>query len=80
MSHYTQILERLLRLRQLCCHPSLLPASRETQEEEGGEGGGLGKEEAGDLAGVLETRLASGDEECCVCLDSIVAPVITRCK
>ncbi|EKX46055.1 hypothetical protein GUITHDRAFT_70888 [Guillardia theta CCMP2712] len=27
MSHYTKILERLVRLRQLCCHKQLLPAT-----------------------------------------------------
>ena len=82
MSHYTQILERLLRLRQLCCHPALLPRNDNQGNRGDGvaEGAGLNDEEAAELAEQMESKLASGEEECSVCLDVISAPVITRCK
>jgi hypothetical protein len=74
------------RLRQLCNHPSLLPtaandssslcAAAEPCEVE--QDGGM---DVRRLVEMLESRLAGGEEECCVCLDDIdpSAAVITKC-
>ena len=96
MTSYTKILERLLRLRQLCNHPSLLPTAAATSAAGGGGKGGGGAAGAGAGAGhvvsedemevqrlvdVLEARLETGEEECCVCLEPIepTSAVITKC-
>jgi SNF2 family DNA or RNA helicase len=62
MTHYTKILERLLRLRQLCNHPSLLPtaANHTSASEAAGE---VLDDDMRKLIEVLESRMASGEEE-----------------
>ncbi|KAG1969627.1 helicase-like transcription factor [Pimephales promelas] len=74
MTNYADVLAILVRLRQCCCHPSLV--GKYTV--------------AGDLGSPVELRerlinkitlvLNSGsDEECAICLDSLRQPVITYC-
>ncbi|XP_017297430.1 helicase-like transcription factor isoform X1 [Kryptolebias marmoratus] len=75
LRNYADVLVILMRLRQHCCHPDLLPnissdlgtvtTPAELRER---------------LIDKLRFVLASGsDEECSVCLDSIHLPVITHC-
>nr|CAI9710067.1 unnamed protein product [Rangifer tarandus platyrhynchus] len=77
LAHYADVLGLLLRLRQICCHTHLLanavsssgPSGNDTPEE-------LRKK----LIKKMKLVLSSGsDEECAICLDSLVAPVITHC-
>ena len=80
MTHYDKIFERLLRLRQLCCHPALLPKTAAAEGAAGAAGataGGAGVAVAR-LVELMEERMAGGDAECCVCLDDIAEPVITK--
>ncbi|XP_078613180.1 helicase-like transcription factor isoform X2 [Branchiostoma floridae x Branchiostoma japonicum] len=78
LTHYADVLAVLLRLRQLCCHPSLVARALQTLTE------AVGSSTSGELReklmSVLKAVLSSGaDEECCVCLDSLRLPVITHC-
>uniref|UniRef100_A0A8C2NHS6 Helicase-like transcription factor n=1 Tax=Capra hircus TaxID=9925 RepID=A0A8C2NHS6_CAPHI len=77
LAHYADVLGLLLRLRQICCHTHLLanavsssgPSGNDTPEE-------LRKK----LIKKMKLILSSGsDEECAICLDSLMAPVITHC-
>ncbi|OWK06174.1 HLTF, partial [Cervus elaphus hippelaphus] len=77
LAHYADVLGLLLRLRQICCHTHLLanavsssaPSGNDTPEE-------LRKK----LIKKMKLVLSSGsDEECAICLDSLMAPVITHC-
>ncbi|KAF0293711.1 Helicase-like transcription factor [Amphibalanus amphitrite] len=82
-----QILVMLLRLRQLCCHPLLVPAHDQPLPEEDEEGGAgpsaeeIGPEERQRLVAALTEMLGSGsDEECPVCFEPLRQPVITVCS
>ncbi|XP_043232231.1 helicase-like transcription factor [Amphibalanus amphitrite] len=82
-----QILVMLLRLRQLCCHPLLVPAHDQPLPEEDEEGGAgpsaeeIGPEERQRLVAALTEMLRSGsDEECPVCFEPLRQPVITVCS
>ncbi|XP_035693746.1 helicase-like transcription factor [Branchiostoma floridae] len=78
LTHYADVLAVLLRLRQLCCHPSLVARALQTLTE--AVGSGTSGELREKLMSVLKAVLSSGaDEECCVCLDSLRLPVITHC-
>ncbi|MEE6500961.1 hypothetical protein FKM82_004011 [Ascaphus truei] len=77
LTHYADVLAVLVRLRQLCCHPhlvastlsSITPAADSTPEE-------LREK----LVNKIKLVLSSGsDEECAICLDSLIMPVITHC-
>uniref|UniRef100_A0A803TGE2 Helicase like transcription factor n=1 Tax=Anolis carolinensis TaxID=28377 RepID=A0A803TGE2_ANOCA len=73
LSKYADVLGVLLRLRLLCCHPSLCvsasSSSNSTPE--------MLREK---LIEKMKLVLSSGlDEECAICLDSLNFPVITHC-
>lgn len=75
MKHYADVLVILMRLRQHCCHPDLLP---KTASDLGAAATPAELRER--LIEKLRMVLASGsDEECSVCLDSVHLPVITHC-
>ncbi|XP_041482549.1 helicase-like transcription factor isoform X2 [Lytechinus variegatus] len=79
LDHYGDILAILMRLRQLCCHPALCAKAaanlcHATDVSEKTD------EEKAQLVATLVSFLSQGaDEECCICLESIQDPVITRC-
>nr|CAB3267349.1 transcription termination factor 2-like [Phallusia mammillata] len=76
MSHYAEVLVILMRLRQICCHPYLAKDAI----AELNSGSSVPVSEAKELVSKLIMLLSSGSaEECCVCLDSLSSPVITRC-
>ncbi|XP_078694634.1 helicase-like transcription factor isoform X1 [Branchiostoma floridae x Branchiostoma belcheri] len=78
LTHYADVLAVLLRLRQLCCHPSLVAHALQTLTD--GVESSTSTELREKLVSVLKAVLSSGaDEECCVCLDSLRLPVITHC-
>uniref|UniRef100_A0A8C6Q8Y5 Helicase like transcription factor n=1 Tax=Nothobranchius furzeri TaxID=105023 RepID=A0A8C6Q8Y5_NOTFU len=75
LKNYADVLAILMRLRQYCCHSDLLP---KTSSDLGPAATPAELREC--LIEKLRLVLASGsDEECCVCLDSLVLPVITHC-
>jgi len=77
MQHYAFVLEMLLRLRQACCHPSLVPEKYRTGFAT------LSEEELGHLKQLLEhldQSLLDAEVECCVCLTALDMPVVTPCK
>jgi len=79
LRNYAHVLELILRLRQLCCHPGLCP--RELPALPGG-GAGAGRPAPEAVVARLEAVLAEGAlEECPICLDAIPAGahVITMC-
>ncbi|KAL7990903.1 hypothetical protein Chor_014333 [Crotalus horridus] len=75
LAHYADVLGALLRLRQLCCHPSLCSNISPSSSLESTS------EELHDrLIQKMKLVLSSGsDEECAICLDSLAVPVITHC-
>ncbi|KAM9708224.1 helicase-like transcription factor [Menidia menidia] len=75
LRNYADVLAILMRLRQHCCHPGLLP---KTSSDLGAAATPAELRER--LIEKLRLVLASGsDEECSVCLDSVRLPVITHC-
>uniref|UniRef100_A0A670YCJ5 Helicase like transcription factor n=1 Tax=Pseudonaja textilis TaxID=8673 RepID=A0A670YCJ5_PSETE len=71
LAHYADVLGALLRLRQLCCHPSLCSSVSQSSTSE---------EFRDILIQKMKLVLSSGsDEECAICLDSLAAPIITHC-
>eukprot|EP00057_Strongylocentrotus_purpuratus_P002415 XP_003724471.2 PREDICTED: uncharacterized protein LOC100893394 [Strongylocentrotus purpuratus] len=79
LDHYGEILVIILRLRQLCCHPALCAkaAAKLCQAIDGNE---RTDEEKAQLVAILVSFLSQGaDEECCICLESVQDPVVTRC-
>ncbi|CAN9502449.1 unnamed protein product [Ophioblennius macclurei] len=75
LKHYADVLVLLMRLRQHCCHPDLLP---KIASDLGAAATPAELRER--LIEKLRLVLASGsDEECSVCLDSVRLPVITHC-
>jgi len=77
MQHYAFVLEMLLRLRQACCHPSLVPEKYRTGFAT------LSEAELGHLKQLLDhldQSLLDAEVECCVCLTALDMPVITPCK
>uniref|UniRef100_A0A1A8EJ16 Helicase-like transcription factor n=1 Tax=Nothobranchius korthausae TaxID=1143690 RepID=A0A1A8EJ16_9TELE len=75
LKNYADVLAILMRLRQHCCHGDLLP---KTSSDLGPAATPAELQEC--LIEKLRLVLASGsDEECSVCLDSLVLPVITHC-
>uniref|UniRef100_A0A1A7XCV1 Helicase-like transcription factor n=3 Tax=Iconisemion striatum TaxID=60296 RepID=A0A1A7XCV1_9TELE len=75
LKNYADVLAILMRLRQHCCHGDLLP---KTSSDLGSVATPAELREH--LIEKLRLVLASGsDEECSVCLDSLVLPVITHC-
>ncbi|CAM9404773.1 unnamed protein product [Pylaiella littoralis] len=79
MSQYASVLECLLRLRQVCCANSLVPAGRLEQARKvltqlAKEGPKLGKEEAIKLFAKLKGLLEQDEgAECAVCLELVDA-------
>uniref|UniRef100_A0A8C2HZ71 Helicase-like transcription factor n=1 Tax=Cyprinus carpio TaxID=7962 RepID=A0A8C2HZ71_CYPCA len=68
MTNYADVLAILVRLRQHCCHPSLV------------DDPGTPSELRERLINKITLVLNSGsDEECAICLDSLRQPVITYC-
>ncbi|XP_031557289.1 helicase-like transcription factor, partial [Actinia tenebrosa] len=76
--NYADVLAILMRLRQLCCHPRLCASALALLSESSKSG--TPEELRQRLIASLMAVLATGvDEECPVCLDSLVNPVITHC-
>ncbi|XP_071803107.1 helicase-like transcription factor [Asterias amurensis] len=76
LAHYGDVLAILLRLRQLCCHPTLIAAATLKEDEDNGGESDLKKKLITTLLAVLSQ---GADEECCICLESLRGPVITPC-
>nr|XP_060623727.1 helicase-like transcription factor isoform X2 [Anolis sagrei ordinatus] len=78
LSNYADVLGVLLRLRLLCCHPSLcISASSSSSNVEGNSTPEMLREK---LIEKMKLVLSSGsDEECAICLESLNFPVITHC-
>ncbi|KAF8460516.1 SNF2 family N-terminal domain-containing protein [Kalaharituber pfeilii] len=79
---YSGLLERLLRMRQMCNHPLLCGSERiQAIEERLAElsGGGLSNEMRGLLQEILQLAIDS-QEDCPICLDTLHNPRITICK
>ncbi|XP_067653851.1 helicase-like transcription factor isoform X2 [Haliotis asinina] len=85
LHNYGQVLAILMRLRQMCCHPSLVARAAEAVKDTQDFLDKLDKGENADEAKqkLVETLLmvlkSGSDEECAVCLDSLKNPVITPC-
>ena len=80
----------LMRLRQACCHPSLLPDDVDAQIEalfalpEAADGSGISaavlpKLSADNVQKVLAVLTAGVMEECVICLDTLTHPRVTEC-
>ncbi|XP_034295161.1 helicase-like transcription factor isoform X1 [Pantherophis guttatus] len=75
LAHYADVLGALLRLRQLCCHPSLCSSISQSSSLES-----TSEEFRDILIQKMKFVLSSGsDEECAICLDSLAFPMITPC-
>ncbi|XP_029470884.1 LOW QUALITY PROTEIN: helicase-like transcription factor [Rhinatrema bivittatum] len=76
LMHYADVLALLVRLRQLCCHLHLV-----TNTSFSGPPGESTPEELREkLVNKIKLVVSSGsDEECAICLDSLIFPVITQC-
>ncbi|XP_068740295.1 helicase-like transcription factor isoform X2 [Montipora capricornis] len=89
LKKYAHCFAILMRLRQLCLHPSLCAEQSEYLQNAQNILQGIDDSDDEDLdtdhdsqrlINDLLVTLSSGvDEECSVCLDSLVDPVITRC-
>uniref|UniRef100_A0A671SZG5 Helicase-like transcription factor n=1 Tax=Sinocyclocheilus anshuiensis TaxID=1608454 RepID=A0A671SZG5_9TELE len=68
MTNYADVLAILVRLRQHCCHPSLVddPGTPSELRE-------------GPINKITLVLNSGSDEECAICLDSLRQPVITYC-
>ena len=78
LTHYAHIMAIITRLRQLVCHPSLCKKAFDLANE--AISSTCDDETRVKLIETLKLIISSGsDEECCVCLDSLVSPVITKC-
>ena len=73
--NYAHALEVILRLRQLCCHDSLLP--EDTKDANAKTSSAPPTAEA--LERLLGVLRAGGLDDCCICLSAMYAPVVTRC-
>ncbi|KAM4693493.1 helicase-like transcription factor [Discoglossus pictus] len=77
LTHYADVLAVLVRLRQLCCHPHLVSSSLSSM---GSTATSTPEELREKLVNKIKIVLNSGsDEECAICLDSLIMPVITHC-
>ncbi|XP_069831488.1 helicase-like transcription factor [Dendropsophus ebraccatus] len=76
LTHYADVLAVLVRLRQLCCHPNLVPSNFSSASA----ANSTPEELRVKLVNKIKLVLNSGsDEECAICLDSLNIPVITHC-
>ena len=73
--NHAHALEVILRLRQLCCHDSLLP--EDTKDANAKTSSAPPTAEA--LERLLGVLRAGGLDDCCICLSAMYAPVVTRC-
>lgn len=71
--NYSYALEVILRLRQLCCHDSLVPRARDGGEQPANPPAGE------QFAHLLRVLKAGGADDCCICLGAMFHPVVTRC-
>ena len=71
---YAAALKVILRLRQLCCHGDLVPA--ESSAPSGAPATVLPEDALKHLLDVLKV---GGLDDCCICLNTMYAPVVTRC-
>nr|XP_020637516.1 helicase-like transcription factor isoform X1 [Pogona vitticeps] len=77
LSNYADVLGALVRLRQLCCHPWLCTSTSSSSTVEGNR---TPEELREKLIDKMKLVLSSGsDEECAICLESLIFPVITHC-
>ncbi|XP_048018521.1 LOW QUALITY PROTEIN: helicase-like transcription factor [Megalobrama amblycephala] len=74
MTNYADVLAILVRLRQCCCHPSLV--GKYTVAGDPGTPSELRERLINKITLVLNS---GSDEECAICLDSLRQPVITYC-
>ncbi|XP_009296828.1 helicase-like transcription factor isoform X2 [Danio rerio] len=74
MANYADVLTILMRLRQCCCHPSLV--GNYTAADVPGTPSELRERLIQKITLVLNS---GSDEECAICLDSLRQPVITYC-
>jgi len=82
-----EVLVLLLRLRQLCCSPTLLPAGllaelqKETPDLSGFFAAAKGGPGVADLQALLRELASQADHHCAICLSHVSEgdPVITRC-
>uniref|UniRef100_A0A9J8ACS0 Helicase like transcription factor n=1 Tax=Cyprinus carpio carpio TaxID=630221 RepID=A0A9J8ACS0_CYPCA len=74
MTNYADVLAILVRLRQHCCHPSLV--GKYTRADDPGTPSELRERLINKITLVLNS---GSDEECAICLDSLRQPVITYC-
>ncbi|KAK2901000.1 hypothetical protein Q8A67_009115 [Cirrhinus molitorella] len=74
MTNYADVLAILVRLRQYCCHPSLV--GKHTRADDPGTPSELRERLINKITLVLNS---GSDEECAICLDSLRQPVITYC-
>ncbi|XP_056091436.1 helicase-like transcription factor [Rhinichthys klamathensis goyatoka] len=74
MTNYADVLAILVRLRQCCCHPSLV--GKYTVAGDLGTPSELRERLINKITLVLNS---GSDEECAICLDSLRQPVITYC-
>ncbi|KAI7841955.1 hypothetical protein COHA_004482 [Chlorella ohadii] len=77
LQQYTAVLEILLRLRQICCHPDLAPGEDPSFLAQQDAPPQLTPEVAAQLVQLLRAGL---DDECPVCLNEMAEPCITLCK
>ncbi|KAI9324011.1 SNF2 family N-terminal domain-containing protein [Obelidium mucronatum] len=80
-SSYAHILEILIRLRQVCCHPSLIGDRKLLLEKTAQDAFQAAKTNPQDpavqrLLGILRDHL---EDDCAVCLDSMTKPTVTQC-
>jgi SWI/SNF-related matrix-associated actin-dependent regulator of chromatin subfamily A3 len=75
--NYAHALEVILRLRQLCCHGCLVPAGAGAPRAVANPSAPPTAEDLAHLLGVL--RAGGLDDDCCICLCAMHAPVVTRC-
>eukprot|EP00026_Physarum_polycephalum_P000850 Phypoly_transcript_00851.p1 GENE.Phypoly_transcript_00851~~Phypoly_transcript_00851.p1 ORF type:complete len:1234 (+),score=266.85 Phypoly_transcript_00851:200-3901(+) len=73
LQHYAHVLELLLRLRQTCNHPELVPASTFSKYQPQ-------EPSPPDLDRNVNDLLKTGElDECCICMDKAIEPVATKC-
>ena len=75
--NYATALEVILRLRQLCCHGSLVPES--TGRSNGAAAAPSVPPTAEALESLLSVLRAGGLDDCAICLCQMYQPVVTRC-
>ncbi|RIA91205.1 SNF2 family helicase [Glomus cerebriforme] len=79
MKNYATILETLLRLRQICDHHKLCAERVKEIMEAHANVLDINDENIISLVDALKVAIEN-NEDCCICLEALTAPVVTRCK